>query len=215
MSESNDGNDENQMIFLPFAIFDDRPDGVDLNNPLNLIIRQVKDAHAILISTNKKIANESDPFGFKKEISDVSLELMNWWASLLTAKHGEVILENEKAREREKAVIWCSFMAGLRAMRLLELTCRTGEIWKEGESALVKSIRKNNASLGASAKLANDPKQEDKKRVMECWILWNADPSRYASKAAFARDMLEKFTTLKSQHVIERWCREWEKSLKN
>lgn len=66
------------------------------------------------------------------------------------------------------------------------------------------------ASLGAYAKLAMDPKQKEKLLVRDCWDEWQKQPERYKGKAAFARDMLDKFESLKSQPVIERWCREWD-----
>lgn len=68
------------------------------------------------------------------------------------------------------------------------------------------------AQKGAMAKLAADPKQADKRAVRECWELWREEPTRYDGKAAFARDMLQKFEALKSAVVIERWCREWERT---
>lgn len=64
---------------------------------------------------------------------------------------------------------------------------------------------------GARAKLAKDPKQVEKELVRENWVLWQRDPHRYKGKAAFALDMLDKYGSLKSQAVIERWCREWNK----
>ena len=73
------------------------------------------------------------------------------------------------------------------------------------------SIR-SNALRAVGEKLANDPKQKDKATVRECWDDWQKQPTRYRSKAAFARDMREKFPRLESQPVIERWCREWESS---
>jgi len=66
------------------------------------------------------------------------------------------------------------------------------------------------AMLGAYAKLAMDPKQKDKLQVRDCWDEWKKQPDRYKGKAAFARDMLGKYESLKSQPVVERWCREWE-----
>jgi hypothetical protein len=62
---------------------------------------------------------------------------------------------------------------------------------------------------GARKKLAADPKQAAKVAVFDCWLSWQKDSSRYKSKAAFARDMLEKFDNLESQPVIEGWCRRW------
>ncbi|MDR6537292.1 hypothetical protein [Variovorax soli] len=66
------------------------------------------------------------------------------------------------------------------------------------------------AKLLAKRRLEADPKQGAKKQVRELWDLWQKDPSRYRGKAAFARDMLEKFESLTNQRVIERWCQSWE-----
>lgn len=75
---------------------------------------------------------------------------------------------------------------------------------------VVADAASTKARLLAVRRHAADPKQVEKERVKECWQLWRRDPSRYAGKAAFARDMLSKFESLESQRVIERWCKEWE-----
>ncbi len=54
-------------------------------------------------------------------------------------------------------------------------------------------------------------KQKDKVLVRECWDAWKNEPDRYKGKAAFARDMRDKFPNLESQPVIEGWCRTWER----
>lgn len=77
-------------------------------------------------------------------------------------------------------------------------------------SALGKGSSYNIATLGAQSKLKSDPKQAAKKLVLEIWEKWRKEPNLYKSKAAFARDMLDKFEELSSQRVIERWCLEWE-----
>jgi len=77
------------------------------------------------------------------------------------------------------------------------------------EAAFGTSSISTLASMGALAKLASDPKQKEKILVRECWNAWQVRLTAYKSNAAFARDMLEKFETLKSQPVIERWCRDW------
>ncbi len=74
-----------------------------------------------------------------------------------------------------------------------------------------RQARTEMATKGARAKLAMDPKQRDKASVRECFDEWRKQPSRYKSKAAFARDMREKFPSLESQPVIEGWCRAWER----
>jgi hypothetical protein len=60
-----------------------------------------------------------------------------------------------------------------------------------------------------------DPKTQQKEKVRECWCAWQVTPKSYRTKAAFARDMLEKYEHLTSQKKIEDWCREWEKAKKN
>lgn len=67
------------------------------------------------------------------------------------------------------------------------------------------------ARLNAVRRHQEDPKQRDKATVRECWDAWQRQLDRYSGKAAFARDMLDKFPSLESQPVIERWCREWER----
>jgi hypothetical protein len=79
----------------------------------------------------------------------------------------------------------------------------------DGEA--MREIRSRIGKSGAYAKLATDPKQKDKALARECWDEWRKQPDRYSGKAAFARDMRDKFTSLESQPVIERWCREWER----
>ena len=67
---------------------------------------------------------------------------------------------------------------------------------------------------GAATMLAKSPKQKEKTLVRECWDAWQTSPKNYRSKAAFARDMREKFPNLESQSVIEGWCRAWERESK-
>lgn len=81
---------------------------------------------------------------------------------------------------------------------------------EQGEDeGVVRQVRKTLATIAAMAKLAADPKQADKVLVRECWDEWQKQPDRYKSKAAFARDMRDKFPNLESQPVIEGWCRAW------
>ncbi len=80
----------------------------------------------------------------------------------------------------------------------------------KGSSEMVKDAHSYLASRGAKQMLAKSPKQKDKATVRECWETWQKRPDSYDSKAAFARDMREKFSNLESQPVIEGWCRKWE-----
>ncbi|ETP66795.1 hypothetical protein DB771_13140 [Burkholderia sp. AU29985] len=68
--------------------------------------------------------------------------------------------------------------------------------------------RQRNASL---ARYSKDPKQLAKSEVRKMWELWRLEPSRYPSKAAFARDMIDKFDELKSTKKVEDWARAWER----
>ncbi|TDY23926.1 hypothetical protein B0G81_4328 [Paraburkholderia sp. BL6665CI2N2] len=65
-------------------------------------------------------------------------------------------------------------------------------------------------SKGGFAKAAKDPRQREKAFVKDCWKAWQDDPSRYPSKAEFARDMLKKCEHLVSAQKIEKWCKTWE-----
>lgn len=76
---------------------------------------------------------------------------------------------------------------------------------------LVATIRQDLARSGAAAKWAAHPVGQAKAEVQQLWQEWQRQPSRYRSKAAFARDMLDKFEALGNQAVIVRWCTEWEK----
>jgi len=69
-----------------------------------------------------------------------------------------------------------------------------------------------NPAKGGFARHKNDPKSKDKDFVCMCWRDWKKNPKKYKSKAAFARDMLDKCLHLESTKTIENWCREWEKS---
>lgn len=83
------------------------------------------------------------------------------------------------------------------------------------ESTVRKATLSEWGRKAISQRLSVDPRQADKKFVHECWLQWRQEPARYKSKAAFARDMLEKCAHLESNKVIETWCREWEKAEAN
>ena len=89
--------------------------------------------------------------------------------------------------------------------------------WGAADSAqmidlLAPHFESERAKKLVSAKLADEPKQKDKQQVRGCWDEWQKNPTRYKSKAEFARDMLQKFESLISPQVIERWCRDWSNS---
>jgi hypothetical protein len=74
----------------------------------------------------------------------------------------------------------------------------------------LQDVRRQMAMQGALSRVRNDPRQAEKQFIKECWNEWRLDGSRYASKAAFARDMLAKCTHLQNAKKIEDWTRLWE-----
>ena len=68
------------------------------------------------------------------------------------------------------------------------------------------------AKKAARAKVANDPRQQEKELVLACWIKWKTTrPSTYKTNTAFADDMLTKCEHLKSHKKITDWCGIWTK----
>lgn len=121
----------------------------------------------------------------------------------------------EKARERADAII-----AVLQddAMNDYKLNQFIGNIQIDFYTLMhivnfaIKSNATERARFNAKLKLANDPKQQEKSFIFDCWQSWQEKPDSYKSKAAFAKDMLTKCEHLASQKKIEDWCREWEKA---
>lgn len=87
----------------------------------------------------------------------------------------------------------------------------SGKAEPADKDAAGSAARSAMARAGALARRDGDPRNLAKSFVKTCWDDWQLAPSRYAGKAAFARDMLDKQTALKSQKVIEDWCRLWDK----
>lgn len=136
----------------------------------------------------------------------------------------------EEKKKRSKAFIACktnlilAVVRSLWCLRFLKANIIRGAIWEHGRAShylgccagigAVLFGDETAAALsrrGAAAKLMKDPRQHEKQLVRDCWDLWRAEPSRYTSKAEFARDMLDKFEALKSQTTIVRWCTTWER----
>lgn len=96
-------------------------------------------------------------------------------------------------------------MAAHRFLHAAEIS--VGEFSREG---LLKNANSESARKRAILRHEKDPKQADRNFVFDCWKDWRKKPEAYKSKAAFARDMLDKCENLESQKVIEDWCRRWE-----
>ena len=103
------------------------------------------------------------------------------------------------------------FSASASALKAWNLLFVAGTELTAGEraSAVMQAPRIAGAR-GGIAKRDSDPKATEKTFVKQCWDDWQRDASRYASKAAFARDMLTKCEHLSDQRTIEDWCREWQ-----
>lgn len=65
---------------------------------------------------------------------------------------------------------------------------------------------------GGKAKWDADPRTQEKQFVFDCWCQWQSGKTHYASKTAFANDMLDKCVFLTSEKKITDWCRAWERS---
>lgn len=94
-------------------------------------------------------------------------------------------------------------------MELLKLASNRLQ-FLEGQLAGGDAQKRIMAKKGSDAKNESDPKQAEKEFVRSCWMDWQEKPDSYKSKAAFARDMLDKCEHLVSTKKIEDWCRMWE-----
>lgn len=65
-------------------------------------------------------------------------------------------------------------------------------------------------SKAAATRYSRDPKQAIKAQVKECWKRWQEKPTDYEGPTQFARAMVDKWPDdLKSEPVISRWVRGW------
>lgn len=77
--------------------------------------------------------------------------------------------------------------------------------------AIRRNLPRKLASDAAKARHADSAKAQEKETMKAYWKDWQANPTRYRTTAAFARDMLEKFPDWCNQKVIEGFCRAWRK----
>lgn len=99
---------------------------------------------------------------------------------------------------------------GERKLLIEKLPSNIAEEMRKLDSEVMGNARRAMAKAGAKSRWHSDPKTIAKQDIKECWNLWQRDPARYPSKAAFARDMLEKYIELKNPETILRWCRDWQ-----
>ena len=88
---------------------------------------------------------------------------------------------------------------------------RNSENYEQALQQAFQSFKTNRAKNAAAAMLKKSLTQTEKRFVLECWQDWQSGKLQYESKAAFAREMLDKCEKLKNTKTIEDWCRKWEK----
>lgn len=114
----------------------------------------------------------------------------------------------------DSALIALATGGGAGSFTIEATTALSNAIAIESEDKQLTQARKQFAYEAVTKKLEQDPKQHEKSFVKECWQQWQINPESYKSKAAFARDMLDKCEHLKSTKKIEDWCRQWESERK-
>ncbi len=83
-------------------------------------------------------------------------------------------------------------------------------IWHFAMLANEKGFKRQSRDACDGQDTVKTPSRLPKQNVRDCWERWQKNQPKYKSKSAFARDMLDKYESLESQRVIERWCKEWE-----
>ena len=139
---------------------------------------------------------------YRKQLSDKNLSraALEIFASKILASHLKLLDEHcETLSEFERQIEFVEV-----------LVPKLNAHWAKEAATQISHARVQLAKAGGHARHAADPKQAAKQQAKECWDAWQRRPTQYKSKSAFARDMLDKFESLESQRVIERWCKEWE-----
>lgn len=119
-------------------------------------------------------------------------------------------------REQRRLIQAQEAVTTRREGRIVELSIQAAtEVANKTATKAAIAIRRNLskvlASNAAKAKHASSAKAADKVVMREYWADWQDNPERYGGKAAFARDMLDKFPDWCNSKVIEGFCRDWEK----
>lgn len=120
-----------------------------------------------------------------------------------------IIREKERLIQAQEAVTTRreELIINLLAQAATETASKTATL---AVIAVRRNLPRIMASNAAKSKHAASAKAQEKEIMKACWKEWQADPKRYRSKAAFARDMLDKFPGWLNTKVIEGFCRDWE-----
>ncbi|MDB5853258.1 MAG: hypothetical protein JWR22_1299 [Herminiimonas sp.] len=88
-------------------------------------------------------------------------------------------------------------------------------------STSLQQARSEIGLAGALERYRDDPKQEAKKFIKECWIEWQRDSGKYPKQSAFASDMLTKIPTDKDgspiisfDTIVKKWIPIWTRESK-
>lgn len=180
-----------------------------------------------------EVLNDGFPYDAIESFDGATAAELYAVLALSKAQYAEWLLRVEERRNEHGALIWPgefpwdisrAIEAGALLVEAMEIVCYAErnlsdaqfhkmreEMHAKTEAQIRQETKSQIGKAGAAAKLAKDPKQLEKAAVRECWDAWQIELSRYKGVAAFARDMLQKFESLESQQVIERWCRTWAK----
>jgi len=154
--------------------------------------------------------------GFKPQ-SSASFAQINGFAALRLLDDGISAVKNEGMslqliEHLSEAALYLSQAASIQK-DVYRLSAERNEASRKDAEFTEANSKK--AAQNAAKRHANDPRQDDKSFVLDCWKFWQEKPQQYKSKAAFARAMLDKCEHLVSQKKIEDWCRQWELAFKN
>lgn len=176
---------------------------VDESNVRYRTLRESWNVEEVFPWLRKKIANPDDAEASKQigvlagKTIGVEIELAEKLAELISSDDATMGDYARLISERGISAVSLWFCAGLLKGTRVEV--------------LMEQLIRERQRSASRARYSKDPKQLAKSEVRKMWEMWHRDPSRYPSKAAFARDMIDKFDELKSTKKIEDWVRAWER----
>lgn len=117
-------------------------------------------------------------------------------------------------REIDAALLWVKVDECELAVRhaIHATNALAGAQAMDSESEVGRDARARLAKSAVLSRYKDDPKQQEKRFVRDCYQKWRDNGGPYRSKAEFARDMLQKCSHLTSQKKIEDWVRQWDKA---
>jgi chromosome segregation ATPase len=208
LAEENQEDDVNNSITDMKNEFTKQIDEIDLS--FNSEWKVLMDEITGIMKKFSSLEEDYKELDFKKIISECPYDTLE-----LFSYHFELNHLHEQLIDFQKEVINLLLAKQKVYEEISQIELQFKELRSNAETKLAahkarKEHKFSFASSGGHGKAANDIRQKDKALVLTCWQQWQSRPDSYKSKAAFARDMLDKCEHLKSQKKIEDWCREWE-----